>query len=229
MSTIHGVQENDWSSDHPLPPEKDPRENIPFNLSLTWTQLLENPRVGSHTTTLLKFLCAGESHDDLAKMQILEAVGLAWGPRFCICMCSTYCCLWRLYNGLQRYWSHNTSFTLLFKIHFMPLSAFTKDLHWYLLPLIKRNPKRIFAFMKKKVKSENIVQHLFCSELLYRQPTQEVRVAPPSSFLGTRLSISASSCHRSKSICALSPFILCIPLQGMPLGICFNALCQICL
>ena len=79
------------------------------------------------------------------------------------------------------------------KAHPMPLRSydFTKEGHWQLFLLTKRNLKRSSPFT---VKSENSLLRLFCSELSWRQlAPSAARGAPPSSSPGTTLSISASA------------------------------------
>lgn len=55
--------------------------------------------------------------------------------------------------------------------------AFTKDLHEYLFSLTERNPKRVFAFIRKS-ESGNSVQPLFCRNLLRGSATPAETVAP---------------------------------------------------
>jgi len=83
--------------------------------------------------------------------------------------------------------------------------------------LTERNPKRVFAFRKKRQKWENNVQCLFCrsqygdtwnsesgsTRLLLRQHTQHHSIRPP--WLWTT----------SVSICTLSQLILCICWQDV--------------
>lgn len=47
--------------------------------------------------------------------------------------------------------------------------SFTKDPHQYLFLLTERNLMSSFAFIFRKAKSENSVQHLFCSESVEQQ------------------------------------------------------------
>lgn len=64
--------------------------------------------------------------------------------------------------------------------------------------LTERNPKRVFAFRKKRQKWENNVQCLFCRSQY--GDTWTVRVVPPDSFSGNTLSIAASG-HRGFELC----------------------------
>lgn len=123
----------------------------------------------------------------------------------------------------------NTFMQLLIYIQSIP--AFSKPLCFYkrsALILVFANLKQCkkdFHFYKK-VKSQNTVQHLFCRELLEAVHTPSTESGqhplPASSFPGTTLSISTSSCHSFElplSVCALSQFILCICQQDVSQGI----------
>ena len=93
--------------------------------------------------------------------------------------------------------------------------GFMKHIHLYVLSLMERNSKRTFAFMKKKMKNENSVQHLFCRKKAIRQvPCTSAGGVDPTKFLPQTL--HSASEHQATtglncvSIWALSEFILCI-------------------
>lgn len=98
------------------------------------------------------------------------------------------------------------------KVHIMPL-PFTKDLH--LVPVFpNRNPRRVFAFTKKKAESKNSIQHSSCSKLLKSLPAPQWY--PPNTLpKNYSQHQGAIALNYVWELLCFTSFILCVPWQDV--------------
>ena len=74
-----------------------------------------------------------------------------------------------------------TAIPHLLKVYFMPF-AFMKDLHYYLLLLTKRNPKRVFTFMKNQKYHSAFILQVTITEAAHTKSSnymQHLSIQPP--------------------------------------------------